>query len=162
MTTIDHPLLEAERVLESGFLDPAAMERVREELQAGPRTAAHMREAVFEILGPGYRACLPIAIAEVLDPDTTFEGLGVRGWFAIGPIDDSSVLEMADGDWLNVGKPDADADRAMAGFFVHEDDAGPLIDALAEGRQPVWAIPATDLVPLGTEREFRAAMDAPL
>lgn len=162
MTTIDHPLLEANRALESGFLDPEALDRIRDEWQARPKTPAAMREAIFEMLGPGYRGCLPLAIAEILDPETVrmaFPELD-DSWLAIGPIDDASVLELADGSWFGA-RPAPDADRPMAGVFVRPDDAHELEAMLAEGRKPVWAVPATDLLPLGTEREFRAFMDAP-
>ena len=159
MATIDHPLLEANRAIESGFLDPEALDRAVAEWRAGPQTPARMRECVFEILGPGFRGCLPIAIMEILDPETVLEGLGIAKWLAIGPIDDASVLEIAGGDWFGIGKVDATADRPMVGFVVDEDSARWLGETLAEGRRPVWAIPATDLLPLGTEREFRAFMD---
>ena len=161
MVAIDHPLLEAERAIESGFLDPDALERVRVEWAAGPRTPAMMRESVFEILG--WRGCVPLAFMEVVDPATLaleFPG-SADAWLAVGVVDDASVLALADGSWLGVAGLPEDADRPVGGLFVTAVDAVALSAQLAEGRKPVWAVPATYLMHLGTEREFREFMDAP-
>jgi hypothetical protein len=173
MTTIDHPLLEAVRILESGFLDPDVVARMRAEYHGrpGPHTTAQLRESVFEILGPGFKGCVPLAWMDVLDPDTIAPAFPELAdvpnpvWMAIGIIDDVTMFELGDGKWfgdeVGVARPAADADRQMGGLFLGEDDARKLAAVLAEGREPVWAIPPTDLFPLGTEREFRAFMDEP-
>lgn len=156
--SIDHPLLAAERAIESGFLDPAMLERVRDEFNARPRTPAQMRESIFEILGEGFRGCLPIALDAVIDPELMLESMGVAAWGIVGVIDDASVLRLDDGSWLGVVAPDPDCDRDMVLFFVDETSGQSVEAELAEGHEPVWAIPATQVWPMGSERSYRAAM----
>ena len=161
MTTIDHPLLAAERALKSGFLDPASLATLRAEVASRPRTPAWVRESIFEILGEGFRGCLPVAIEAVLDPETVamgFEEADGDIWMAIGPVDDASVLELSDGSWFGAAPPAPDADRRMVGFVLDPESAGGLDAALSDDRHPIWAIPATRCIPLGSEREFRALM----
>ncbi len=161
MTTIDHPLLEAERALATRA--PDALARIQDEWQAGPRTAARLRESIFEILGPTFQGCVPLAITEVLDPEAVEAGFDVKDrWAALGIIDDASVLRLADGSWFGLGRVEEVADRPMALLFLADEDARRLQAHLADGGQPVWAVPATNLLPLGTESELRALMDEPV
>jgi hypothetical protein len=161
VATIDHPLLEATRVLESGWLDPEIVRRSVEEWRSGPLTAARLRESVFELLG--WRGQVPVAIEEVFDPEFSSEYLGVACWAAFGPIDDSSVLQLADDSWFaQVERPD---DREMVVIKLADQATADELRAMLDGgRKPVWAVPATQLMPLGSERSYRAFMasDEPL
>lgn len=108
-----------------------------------------VRESVFEILGPGFKGCIPLAWFEVLDPDTIapafpeFAAMPNPVWMAVGIIDDVSMFELADGKWfgdmIRVARPAADADRQMGGLFLGGEDARELEAVLTDGRKPVWA-----------------------
>ena len=59
--TVDHPLIEANRIVSSGVFDEAAMARITEEWKAGDQTPARLRASIFEVLGEGFRGHVPIA-----------------------------------------------------------------------------------------------------
>lgn len=161
MPTIDHPLLQANRILSSGVLDEAAMSRIAAEWWSGDRTPARLRASIFDVLGDTFRGCVPVAIEDVIDPDFARETLGAPIWAALGPIDDGSVLRLDDGTWFLIGPVDEKGmDREMVLFrLAGEDDAKDLKAMLAEGRSPIWAVPAVNLLPMGSEREYRAFME---
>jgi hypothetical protein len=154
--TIDHPLLEANRMV--GLLSAEYQARILAELNAGDRTPARLRESIFEFLG--WQGAMPVAIDAVVDPEMAQDSLGIEGWFAIGVIDDGSVLQMADGSWFGLGRVDQSAvDRQMVIFALPRDvDGATLTAELAAGGKPVWAMPADALLDMGSEREYRAAM----
>jgi hypothetical protein len=160
MTTIDHPLSEANRVIESGWMDPEFVERVRAEWEAGSRTAERLRASIFDLLGDGFRGRVPVLIEAVVDPELAKESLDAEGWFAIGIVDEASVLRMADGSWFGLGHVDESAiNRRMVLLgLADEADAVELRAELADGRKPVWALDPLRLLDMGDESDYRAAM----
>lgn len=163
-TMIEHPLLEANRLATEGWLLPDSAELIRREWEAGPRTAARAREAVFEVLGEGYRGCIPVAVDSVIDPETVEEGFGepnVNGfWLAVGPVDDASVLKMANGRWFLLGEPPVIENRQMIGFLVEAEEAARLQGYIDQNRTMIMAIPAARCLDFGGEREYRAFMES--
>lgn len=151
---IDHPLLEAQRVVTSGWLDPEFRDRAMAEWRAGPRTAERLRAAMFELMGPGFRGRVPVAIEEIFDLDDA------EGWrFVLGYVDEGSVLGLADGSWFGLGNVDEAAiNRKAVVFSLTTDDAEELQRELAEGREPVWALDPLTLLDLGDERSLRETL----
>jgi hypothetical protein len=156
----EHPLTIAARMIDSGFMDPEQLARARDDFLAGPRTSARLRESIFEILGEGWRGCMPVALDAVMDPETVESSLGVAAWVAVGFIDDAAVLRLSDGKWFVVDTPAEDPDRQVVIFpLASEEEARELEDDLAEGKKPIWVVPATRLLEMGLESEYRAFMD---
>lgn len=156
--TVDHPLLAANRIASSGVFDAAAMERIRMEWEAGDRTPARLRASLFEMLGEGFRGHVPIAWEDVLDPETTLDGLGIDSWAAIGVQDESAVLELSGGDWFGLSERPTVGDRTMVLLLVSEDEAATLREQLEAGKRPTWAVDPLAVLDMGPESAYRAVM----
>jgi hypothetical protein len=156
--TIDHPLIEANRIVSSGVFDEAAMARIREEWGAGDRTPARLRASIFEVLGEGFRGRVPIAWEEVLDPGAVREGLEIDSWAAVGVQDESAVLELSGGDWFGLPERPTIGDRTMVLLLIPADEATALREQLDAGERPMWAVDPLAVLDMGPESAYRAAM----
>lgn len=112
-----------------------------------------MREAIFEILGEGFRGRVPVAMNAVCEVD----GL----WMASGFVDDGAVLELADGSWFGTQRPDSLPNRRMVAVVLSKEHAEELDAALAEGRKLMWALDPLHVLDCGDEASFGQFMDDP-
>jgi hypothetical protein len=146
---IDHPLLEVLRVFDSGMLSDPFLARVRAEYHSGPPTAARLRAALFETMGPDWVGRVPVALEESVE-------VGPDDWMVYGCIDDESVVRLADGStFLNATLP---ASRRMVAWTIDPAIGADLRDDLAAGKHPVLNPHPVDCIDLGQEEDARRSL----
>jgi hypothetical protein len=159
MKTIDHPLREALRALDSGMLSDPFLARVRAEYHSGPPTAARLRASLFEMMGPDWVGRVPVAIEESME-------VGPNDWMVYGCIDDESVVRLADGSTF--GGATLPVSRRMVAWTIDSAIGAELHDELAAGKHPVLNPHPVECIDLGEEEaarrslaEFMASDDPP-
>jgi hypothetical protein len=139
----EHPMVQFMELYDGGEFAPAALRRMREDIWSRPLSAASLREAMFSMLGDGWRGRVPVVVEKIVELEP-----GEFGF--IGCIDDSEVLSASDGSTLhNVTFPKV---RTMVWVPLTTEQA---LEWHADPRKRVVAIDPLGMLVLGPEDKVR-------